>query len=188
MIDDLIHRRRSIYPKTYVSGKPIDRALLERLLENANWAPTHRLTEPWRFRVFHSEESRRRLGTYLVEYYRANTAKGAFLAEKEKKMMDNPMRSGAVIAICMQRDSEERVPAWEEVAAVACAVQNMWLTCTELGLGCYWSSPSAMHEARELLDLQSGEECLGLFYLGWHETPSLEMKRGDVREKTIWME
>ena len=64
-IHSLIHRRRSIFPKFYVPGKPVERALLEQLLENANWAPTHKLTEPWRFQVFHSAESRHALGDYL---------------------------------------------------------------------------------------------------------------------------
>jgi len=42
------------------------------------------------------------------------------------------------IAICMQRHHE--VPEWEEVAAVACAAQNMQLVATALGVAGYWSS------------------------------------------------
>ena len=186
MIDQLIRRRRAIYPKTYLPGKPIARDLIERLLENANWAPTHKMTEPWRFRVFHSEESRRQLGAYLVDYYQKNTAQDEFSAEKMKKMADNPLRSGAVIAICIQPDPTAGLPEWEEVAAVACAVQNMWLTCTEIGLGCYWSTPSAILQAKDLLQLQPDERCLGLFYLGWHDLPELPGKRGPVENKTRW--
>ena len=72
-INELIRRRRAIYPKNYLPEKPVSREILEQLLENANWAPTHKLTEPWRFRVFHSENARRQLGAYLSEYYRQNT-------------------------------------------------------------------------------------------------------------------
>ena len=41
----------------------------------------------------------------------------------------------------MQRDPGERIPEWEELASVACAVQNMWLSATSYGIGAYWSSP-----------------------------------------------
>lgn len=186
-ISALIHRRRAIFPKFYIPGKPVERSILEQLLENANWAPTHRLTEPWRFRIFHSEESRRRLGTYLSEFYQKNTPLEQFSEEKMKKNGENPLRSGAVIAIVMQRDPTESVPEFEEIAAVAMAVQNMWLTCTAMGLGCYWSTPRAALQAGEFLELQPGERCLGLFYLGWHEAPDLPGKRKPVTEKTVWL-
>ncbi|MBV6442406.1 MAG: nitroreductase [Haliscomenobacteraceae bacterium CHB4] len=186
-ISSLIHHRRAIFPKFYIPGKPVERGFIEQLLENANWAPTHRLTEPWRFRVFHSEESRRRLGDYMAEFYRKNTPPEQFSEEKMKKNGENPMRSGAVIAIVMQRDPEARVPEFEEIASVAMAVQNMWLTCTAMGLGCYWSTPRAALEAGTFLNLQPGERCLGLFYLGWHTMPELPGKRRPVAEKTAWL-
>lgn len=185
-ITSLIHRRRSIFPKTYIQGKPVDKSIIEQLLENANMAPSHRLTEPWRFQVFHSEESRVALGQMLMDFYKKNTLPESFSEEKMLKMAENPQRAGAVIAIIIKRDPEERIPEWEEVASVSMAVQNMWLTCTELGLGCYWSTPRAALEASEFLGLESGERSLGLFYLGWHEMPEIAGKRGPVAEKVVW--
>ena len=32
--------------------KEIEEKYLERILDSANWAPTHKKTEPWRFKVF----------------------------------------------------------------------------------------------------------------------------------------
>ena len=46
-INDLIRRRRAIFPKSYLPNQPVSREIIEQLLENANWAPTHKLTEPW---------------------------------------------------------------------------------------------------------------------------------------------
>lgn len=185
-ITHLIRRRRAVFPKFYIPGKPIERAFIEQLLENANWAPTHRLTEPWRFKVFHSDESRQRLGAYLSDFYLKNTAPELFSEEKMKKSGENPLLAGAVIAIVMQRDPEERIPEFEEIAAVAMAVENMWLTCTAEGLGCYWSTPRAALEADTFLELQPGERCLGFFYLAWHEMPDIPGKRRPVAEKTTW--
>ena len=40
----------------------------------------------------------------------------------------------------MQRDPNESIPEWEEIASVSMSVQNMWLMATNLNIGGYWSS------------------------------------------------
>jgi len=184
-INNLIKKRRSIFPKTY-NDRPISRELVEQILDNANWAPTHRFTEPWRFKVFHGEESLAKLGDFMADKYEQTMPADKFSEVKYKKLSQNPRRSGCVIALCMQRDLEDSVPEWEEVAAVACAVQNMWLTCTANNLGCYWSSAKMMQTADEFLNLQEGERCLGLFYMGYHDLPELPGKRKAIADKVVW--
>jgi len=182
----LLRSRRAIFPNMYVD-KPIERATIEEILENANWAPTHRLTEPWRFKVFHSEAARQRLSDYLGDWYEKNTPEEAFSEMKLKQTRKKPLQSGCVIAICMQRDPEESVPEWEELAATAMAVQNMWLTCAAMDIGCYWSSPKSMIEADEFLGLNEGERCLGVLYMGYHKGIELPGKRQPIAEKVAWM-
>lgn len=184
-INDLIKKRRAIFPKTY-NDKPIPKELIEQILENANWAPTHKFTEPWRFKVFYGEESLAALGDYMADKYEKTMPADKFSEAKYNKLSQNPRRSGCVIALCMQRDSEERVPEWEEIAAVACAVQNMWLTCTANNLGCYWSSAKMMQTATDFLNLQEGERCLGLFYMGYHDLPELPGRREPIENKVVW--
>ena len=183
MIFDLIARRRSVFPLQY-NDKAISEKDIVRILEAANWAPTHRKTEPWRFKVIQAD-ARKRLGEFLSEKYQEITPKPKQI--KIKKLQENPTRAGAVIAICMQRDSEERVPEWEEIAAVAMAVQNMWLCCTELGIGSYWSSPSLIDHMDPFLDLNKGERCLGFFYMGYYEVDIEEGERQPIEEKISWI-
>ena len=182
-INDLIRRRRAIYPKSYVPGREIARETIEQILENANWAPTHKRSQPWRFKVFHSEKSRADLGDYLLDWNEKN-GNGPLSPEKRAKISENPRRSGCVIALCLHPDPT--LPEWEEIAALACAVQNMWLTCAALGIGAYWSSPRAALEAGEFLGLEQNEKCFGLFYMGWHELPELPGQREPILEKTTW--
>ena len=182
----LIHRRRAIFPKTYIPGKAIGRSVIEQILENANQAPTHRLTEPWRFQVFHSEKSRHELSAYMSDFFRRHTAPELLTEEKVMKAGENALLAGAVIAIILHRDPEARIPEWEEIASVAMAVQNMWLSCTAINLGCYWSSPKAALEANEFLGLAENERCLGLFYMGWHDMPAIPGKREPIEDKVIW--
>lgn len=187
-ISQLIQSRRAVFPKFYLPGKPIDRSIIEQLLVNANWAPTHKRTEPWRFKVFHTEESRQKLSGYLSDFYTKNTPPDLYSEEKRIGAGANPLRAGAVIAIVLKPDPAANLPEFEEIASVAMAVQNMWLSCAAIGLGSYWSSPKAALEARGILGLETGERCLGFFYLAWHEMPSeVPGIRGDVSEKTVWM-
>ena len=164
LLSRIIRSRRSIFPEVYTEEKvPDDR--IRQILENANWAPTHRKTEPWRFQVF-TGDALGELADYLSSYYRDHTPEAEFSDVRFRKTRNKPLRSSHVIAICMKRDPGESVPEWEEVAAVSCAVMNIWLSCTALGLGCYWSTPKAILEAEGFLGVGEGEKCLGLFYIG----------------------
>ena len=183
MIEEVIRRRRSIYPKQY-NDKPVEKAVIQRLLQAAVCAPTHKRTEPWRFKVLQGE-SRRRLGEFLQgKYLETDPSPKQF---KAKKLLENPLRAGAVIAICMQKDPQERLPEWEEIAATAMAVQNMWLTCTELGLGGYWSSPGLIRYMDEFFELADGERCLGFFYMGYYDEPVEEVPRVAPESRTQWL-
>jgi nitroreductase len=184
MIANLIRNRRSVFPDQY-NDKSISKETLEQLLEAANWAPTHKKTQPWRFKVLHNEESREKLGQFLKDTYLNTSAKPQqFTANK---MYNNPVKSAAVIAICMQREPEESLPEWEEVAAVAMAVQNMWLLCAELGIGAYWSSPGLISQMHNFFEMQPGERCLGFFYMGYYNETPPDSVRGPIGEKTVWL-
>ena len=87
----------------------------------------------------------------------------------------------------MQRDPENRVPEWEEIAATAMAVQNMWLVATELGIGAYWSSPGLINYFGEFLNLAQGERCLGFFYMGYPESPAEPVSRLPLEDVVEWL-
>jgi nitroreductase len=131
-------------------------------------------------------ESKEKLGLFLSYKYLDTEAKPKEI--KTRKLIENPKKAGAIIAICMQRDPKESVPEWEEVAATAMAVQNMWLCCTDLGIGAYWSSPSLVAYVDEFFDLQPGERCLGFFYMGYYDQPLEEGNRTPISDKTMWSE
>ena len=184
MIFDLIKKRRSVFPASY-SDKPIAKKDIEKILEAANWAPTHKKTEPWRFKVLQGE-SQAKLGLFLSLKYLENEPKPKEF--KVKKLIENPKKAGAILVICMQKDPAESIPEWEEVAATAMAVQNMWLCCTEMGIGSYWSSPGLIKYMDEFLNLSAGETCLGFFYMGYYDGELPEVSRRPIAEKVVWMD
>ena len=183
MIFDTIKKRRSIFPVQY-NETPIAKADIEKVLEAANWAPNHKCTEPWRFKVIQGN-AKNRLGIFLSKKYKEVDPRPK--AIKIKKLQENPQRANAVIAICMQRDPKESLPEWEEVAAVSMAVQNMWLVCTEMGIGSYWSSPGLIKYMNEFFSLAEGEKCLGFFYMGNFDGDLPEGKRNPIASKTEWI-
>ncbi|WP_375579698.1 nitroreductase [Marivirga tractuosa] len=151
-INDLIRTRRSIYPAQY-TGEKVDDMIIEQMLENANWAPNHKHTEPWRFIVF-TENGLDQLGKFQSDIYKeVSTANGNFDESKMEKLRNKPLMASHVIAIGMKRDEKQSIPVEEEVAAVAAAVQNMQLTASAYGVGCYWGSGGItyMEEAKKAL-------------------------------------
>ncbi|WP_103865839.1 nitroreductase [Aquimarina sp. I32.4] len=186
-IDQIIRNRRSIFPKQY-NEKPVSKTIIKKILENANWAPTHRLTQPWRFKVVQGD-AKNRLGIFLSNTYTDITSDKDFSPFKYEKILNNCTSSSVIIAICMQRDPKERIPEWEEVAATAMAVQNMWLTCSANEVGCYWSSPKLIEYVGDFFDFEEGEQCLGFFYLGNYDKSGSEVsKRDAIDSKVEWME
>ena len=180
-----IVKRSSIFPNSFLPT-PIEPALLQKLMEVANTAPTHRLTQPWRFKIV-TGAGLKRLSGWMGDKYLEMTPPSSFSIKKHEKTKQKPIKSGAVILICMQRDPQESLPEWEEIAAVACAVQNFWLAAGALGLGGYWSSPKMIESISSFTPLAEGERCLGLFYLGYHNQMDLPKKRTPSTEKVKWI-
>ena len=186
----LIRRRRTIKPRD-MSAKPVEKEHLAAILENANWAPTHGMTQPWRFFVF-SDEGRIRLAEFLVSLYEKRTPEESRRPDKLEKLSNQPMLAPLVIAVAMERQREEKIPEIEEIEAVACAVQNMHLTASALGMAGFWSSPPICYslEMAEWLGMEDPrDKCLGLFYLGWpaDEDSWPEGSRDEISNRVVWI-
>lgn len=187
-ITRLIRHRRSVFPAQY-SGEIIQKEIIEEILENANWAPTHKLSEPWRFTVF-SGAGLQTLGNFMSEVYKEEAEKNnSFDAKKFEKLKNKPLKVSHVISIGMKRDDMKRLPEIEEIEAVACAVQNMYLTATAHGVGCYWGSGGITYfeSAKQFFGLKADDRLLGFLYLG---IPKLELpsgKRKNIEDKVNWV-
>jgi len=185
----LIRARRSIKPVDMDSARVVDCELLTELIENATWAPTHGLTEPWRFLVFQNE-ARQRLAHAMQEIYRQTTPPAEFREDKVRKMAENPLLSPVIIVAVMERNGGAKIPEIEEIEAVACALQNLQLSATAAGLASYWSSPPLLgtSQFQDWLGIRPQDRCLGLIYLGWPKpglTPPRSVRQ-PVESKIVW--
>lgn len=169
-ITEIIKDRRTIYPQQFSSRK-VHREIIEKLINNGIWAPNHGSTQPWRYRVY-QDAGMEQLSEFLQSTYITFVGEGNVDSGKIDKIKMRCERSSAVIALCMKRDARGKIPEIEEIEATACAAQNIQLTATAYGLGCFWSTPKFIYTdlVNDFLQLDEGDKCLGFLYIGYPES------------------
>lgn len=185
-LNNLIKSRRSTKPRLY-NGKKIDDRIIWQIMENANWAPNHGLTQPWRFKVF-TDSSLEKLAAFQADLYQKITPQEKFNPEKYTRMKTNLLKSSHVIVICMKRQKSEKILEIEEIEAVACSVQNMVLTAAAYEICSFWGSGGVTYteELKEFLGLEEKDRCLGYLYLGYSDNPTTQSRRAPIQEKVEW--
>jgi nitroreductase len=177
-----------------VKQEPVPRETIEKLLQAAVRAPNHFLNQPWRFIVI-TGDARQELGDVfersLREQMKDETdekkVEGQAMAERTKML-----RAPVVIAVGVKQDpSNERIPAFENLAATAAATQNLLLAAHGMGLGAYWRSGNNVFDpkVKEWLGLEPQDDLISFVYLGYPD-PEGEQRprreREDVDTKTSW--
>ena len=160
--------RRTIKPAAMDSSREITHELLVEILEDGHWAPTHGLTQPWRFHVFLGA-GRIRLADALQSLYDKTTPQGEVRPEKRAKLRDGVLQAPVCVAVSALTESGGRISRMDEICATACAVENLLLSAHQRGVGSYWSTPpvACCAEFTMWLGLDSRHLSMGLVYLGY---------------------
>jgi nitroreductase len=129
--------------------EPVARETILELLDLAQLAPNHHLTQPWRFRVLGPET--------LARLQEAAGPKEASKLERAPTLV--------VVSAALSGDL---VQDEEDVCATAAALTIVLLAATERGLASYWRTPGVLRTAagREAVGVPRGERVLGLLHLG----------------------
>ena len=186
-INHLIRNRRSVFPDQFDAGKHIPDDIIESILINATWAPTHGLNEPWHFSVY-TGDGLKQLASFQSELYKQESG-SKFTESKYIKLQQQPLKASHIIALGMKRDANSRIPEIEDIEAVACAVQNIYLSVAAYGLGGYWTTGGITYyeKAKSFFGLGENDKLLGFFYIGYIAVPSATGKRTDVNLKAKWI-
>jgi coenzyme F420-0:L-glutamate ligase/coenzyme F420-1:gamma-L-glutamate ligase len=143
----LLRNRRSV--RTY-QDRPIERALLEQMVEAARWAPSPHGRQPWRFAVLTQHEPKQRLAEQMGETWRANLQMDGQSEEivnvRLEKSYRRILRAPAIIIPCLYLEDLDRYPDQTRQAnevtmaiqSLGAAVQNMLLMAYNLGLDTGW--------------------------------------------------
>ena len=185
--NELVRSRRSTFPDQFVAGRKVDDEIIEQILVNATWAPNHGQQQPWQFTVF-CGKGLQQLANFQSELYK-ELAGDSFKEITYHKLQQKPLKASHVIAIGMKRTLTKNIPETEDIAAVACAVQNMYLSVTAYGLGGYWTTGGITYkpEAKDFFGLGEQDRLLGFFYIGHIALPSTGANRAPMDEKVKWI-
>ena len=91
--NSLIRHRRSIFPNMY-TNEVVEDAIIIQILENANWAPTHKLTCPWRFCVF-TGDGLKKLAAFQSNLYKEISTQNGSYKEKTFETCTNYWNYGS---------------------------------------------------------------------------------------------
>ena len=177
---EAITTRRSV-PK--VTDRRPDAATIRRLLDAGVRAPTHHLTQPWRFIVL--------TGEALNELGEA-WASGAEREGKDpKSVRDKPLRAPVIVTVIeTPKHHLPKVQEIEEHHSVGAAMQNVLLAAHDMGLGAMLRTGPAAHipEVHDYLGLGEGELVAGYIYVGYPESDSdrPQTRRTDADDITEW--
>ena len=112
-----------------MNGNKIPNGEVAALLELADWAPTHALTEPWRFIVY---ERPAEFCVKHAELYKQITPAESFNEATYTGFQNTGNKASHVVVTYMHREELTKIPVFEEIAAAACAIENLLIGATAL--------------------------------------------------------
>ena len=186
--DHLIKNRRSIFPQDY-TGEKVEDVIIKKILETALWAPSHKMTQPWRFVVFTGKGLSTFAEAQSSIYKKVTEADGTFKDHKYQNLQTKPLLSSHIVAVIMKRDEKQSVPEVEEIGAVFCAIQNLYLATTAYGVGGYLSTGGITYfeESKSLFELSGDDKLIGFFHIGVPARNPSPLKRKSLEEVVEWV-
>lgn len=187
LLEKIITERRSIKP-TEFNGSKIEKAQIESLLAMADWAPTHGLTEPWRF-VIMANEAVNRFCMDHARMYKENTSPENFKQVSYDKFLTQGEKASHIIAVFSSRGERAGILVQEEICATACAMQNILLSATAMGIASFWSTGGQILQPamKSYFQLREQDTMLGVLYLGYSDKTISPGKRiTPLLEKQMW--
>jgi coenzyme F420-0:L-glutamate ligase/coenzyme F420-1:gamma-L-glutamate ligase len=193
----IVRSRRSIRRYT---GQPVDRAIINRLLTAAAWAPSAHNRQPWRFAVVEGRDTKEHLADAMNAVLRADlTADGlppGQIAAQATRRRARLTRAPILILLCMTMadvdnypDEKRRHAEWTMATqSVALAGQNLLLAAHAEGLGACWlCAPLFCPDVvRDTLGLPQDWEPQAFISLGWpDESRQKEREPLDTRVKFL---
>jgi len=185
ILSTTIKTRRTTKPSQF-NGNKIPDEQVAQLLELADWAPTHTYSEPWRFVVYGGNK----VNEFSMQHallYQQFTPTDKFMKGKFDGIIANGKKSSHII-VCIMKRTNFKLPVIEEIAAVSCAVQNILLGATALGIASLWSTGGmVLHPAmKNLFELDEADEIVGQLFLGYSNEKIEGVRKIALSEKIVW--
>jgi len=183
---DAIRSRRTV--KKIEPDRPVAKAQLEMVMEAATWAPTHHMTEPWRFVVVEGE-ARKRLGEALAAGF-VRSSVDRPVAERVEVEKNKPLSAPVIVALVGSPKLADNIVSQEEVVAAGAALQNMLLAAYSLGLASFVRTGAHAYseEIRRFFAMADNEALIGMVYLGYGSGAVPPGRRTAYAQKVTWLQ
>ena len=167
--------------------KEIENTQIEILLESATWAPNHRNTEPWRFYVVGKGSSLRNKISEGMIALQENSSNDKLTQDQKDKIYDQIYSSPPLIFVYSLLGESDEITE-ENYGAVCCAIQNIQLTATEMGLGVGWSTGKIckISNLHEIFELKDQLKIAGVLSVGYPKS-NLKKTRKNFNTVTTWL-
>jgi len=169
------------------NNKNISNEDINSLLDVAIWAPNHRNTEPWRFFVIKKDsEIKNKIADGIIEIQ--NNINKLDLSEKQKNKIHEEVRNYPCLIFVFSLEDENEEISEENYGATCCAIQNIQLMATSLGLGVGWSTGkiAKINGISEILGIEEQVKIVGVLTIGYSDTVKTK-SRTSHKKLTKWL-
>jgi coenzyme F420-0:L-glutamate ligase/coenzyme F420-1:gamma-L-glutamate ligase len=161
------------------TGEPVDLGAVRRAVATAVTAPAPHHSQPWRFVILASAQSRAALLDAMLEAWIADLRRDGFTPEQiaRRTRRGEPLRQAPLIVVpCLVTDAAHDYPDGRRAAAeqamftvsMGAAVQNLLIALAVDGLGSAWISSALFCQdvAARAMDLPAGWRPMGAIAVG----------------------
>jgi nitroreductase len=184
-VQDAIRTRVSV--KDY-RGDPVPDAVVETLIELANLAPNHRMTEPLEYRVM-GDGAKRAYAHALAARKTARIEDAGTAEAVRDRVVTRTTSVPAMVAVLVHQDEDPEVRE-EDWATAFMAIQNLSLAAVDMGLGTHIKTGAVMEEPalRGALDARGDQRVAAIVFLGAPAEVPESKPRTAAAERTRWLE
>ncbi len=192
---DVLTARRTVREFT---AAPVSPAAVRRTIAAAITAPAPHHSEPWRFAVLESAESRTRLLDDMLAAWKSDLAADGFTAEQIARRVrrGEPLRKAPLIIVpCLVADAAHTYPDGRRNAseramflvAMGAAIENLLVALAVEGLGSCWISSTLFcrEVTVEALGLPADWEPMGAIGVGHPAAPAPDRPDRDPDQFTL---
>lgn len=159
---DLLASRRTT--SQFEGPTPTDEQI-RLLITAADSAPDHGKLRPWRVSVV-AGDAREQLGDMFAL---GALGRSPDLTENDlQREKSKALRAPVVLIVSAKITQTSKIPAVEQVMAVAAAVQNMLIAAHAMGLATAWKTGAPAYDVaiKERIGLQEADSIVAFVYLG----------------------
>jgi len=170
-----------------VKQDTVSHELIKKLLSAAVQAPNHYKVRPWRFVVLIGN-ARNKLGDVFA------ASQLDYMPDLPPEALDKtrglPLRAPVLIAVGVDKPSEEKVLEIENICAAAAACQNILLVAQAEGLAVKWRTGEWARnpKVKEYLGFSADQHIIAFLYIGYPEFVAEHQPRPSFEDRVVWME